>query len=124
LVSVKLLQNKFVEEYGGKAPKAIQVLKGGFDVITAVLVLPTKYRKRLRITNSLERLNEEIRRRDRVIRYYPHRDSAFQLIGALLMEIDGKWQTGHKYLNMADYFTWCKEQEEQARNYANARKVS
>jgi transposase-like protein len=40
----------------------------GFDDILAVLVLPLKYRKRLRITNSIERLNEKIRRRERVIR--------------------------------------------------------
>jgi transposase-like protein len=40
----------------------------GFDDILAVIVFPLKYRKRLRITNSIERLNEKIRRRERVIR--------------------------------------------------------
>ena len=51
------------------------VLEAGFDAATAVLVLPERYRKRLRPTNGIERLNEEIRRRERVIRIYPHRES-------------------------------------------------
>ena len=33
----------------------------GFDDITAVLVLPERYRKRLRNMNLVEQLNEEIR---------------------------------------------------------------
>ncbi|MDT2273717.1 transposase [Paenibacillus larvae] len=33
----------------------------------AVLMLPERYRKQLRTTNSVERLNEEFRRRERVI---------------------------------------------------------
>jgi len=66
-------------------------------------LLPEKYRKRLRTTNSLERLNEEIRRRERVIRIFPSRDSANRLIGALLLEIDNKWAGGRRYLDMAEY---------------------
>lgn len=42
------------------------------------------YRRRLRTTNSVERLNEKIRRRERVIRIFPTRDSALRLMGALL----------------------------------------
>ncbi|MCY0899949.1 MAG: transposase, partial [Firmicutes bacterium] len=115
---------KVVEEYGDKAPKAIKVLEDGFDDMTAVLVLPERYRKRLRTTNGVERLNEEIRRRDRVIRIYPNRASALRLIGALLMEIDEKWQTGYQYFDMADYFAWRKEQEEQAESTTKVYKLS
>ncbi|MCI0184510.1 IS256 family transposase [Sulfoacidibacillus ferrooxidans] len=109
--TARMLMNKVVEDYGDKATKAIAVLEDGFDDITAVLSLPDRYRKRLRTTNGMERLNEEIRRRDRVIRIYPNRDSVTRLIGALLMEMDEKWQTGHKYLDMAEYFVWRDEQK-------------
>jgi putative transposase len=73
-------------------------LEEAFEAATAVLQLPEKSRKKLRTTNSQERLNEEIRRRDRVIRIYPNHPSAFRIVGALLMEIHEKWTTGRKYL--------------------------
>jgi transposase-like protein len=34
----------------------------------------------------MERLNEEVRRRERVIRIFPNRESLMRLLGALLME--------------------------------------
>ena len=58
----------------------------------------------------MERLNEEIRRRERVIRIFPNRESAIRLIGALLMEIDEKWASGKKYLDMAEYWEWRETQ--------------
>ncbi|WP_187695087.1 transposase, partial [Thermosediminibacter litoriperuensis] len=81
----------------------------------AVLEFPERYRKRLRTTNGLERLNEEIRRRERVIRIFPNRESAIRLIGALLMEQDEKWTSGKKYLDMAEYFEWQKENSKKVR---------
>ena len=44
------------------------ILEAGFDDATAVLALPEPYRRRLRTSNGMERLNEEVRRRERVIR--------------------------------------------------------
>lgn len=80
--------------------------------MTAVLELPERYRKRLRTTNGQERLNEEIRRRERVIRIFPNRESALRLLGALLMEMDEKWSTGRRYLDMTEYWDWRKVQKE------------
>lgn len=98
-----------LEAYGEQAPKAVQCLEQGFDDATAVLALPSRYRRRLRTTNSVERLNQEIRRRERVIRIFPNMESAVRLIGALLMEQDEDWSTGRKYLNMAEYWEWKAE---------------
>ena len=109
--TARMLQNDFVEEYADTAPKAVQVLEDGFDDVTAVLALPDRYRRRLRTTNGVERLNEEIRRRERVIRIVPNRESAMRLLGALLMEIDEAWSTGHRYLHMQEYWEWRKEQQ-------------
>jgi transposase-like protein len=76
-----------------------------------VLVFPKKYRVRLRSTNSQERLNEEIRRREKVIRIFPNEDSAIRLIGALLSEFHEQWSTGKKYLEMTEYHEWKILQE-------------
>ncbi len=56
------------------------------------LALPEKYRLRLRTTNMQERLNEEVRRRERVIRIFPNASSALRLIGALMAEHHEAWQ--------------------------------
>ena len=66
----------------------------------AIMALPEQYRRRLRTTNGVERLNEEIRRRERVIRIFPNEESALRLMGAVLMEIDENWTTGHRYFDM------------------------
>jgi putative transposase len=68
--------------------------------------LPESYQRRLRTTNSLERLNEEIRRRERVIRIFPNRDSTIRLLGAVLMEQHEQWTTSHRYLDMIAYWQW------------------
>jgi len=53
--------------------RVMDILEQGFDDAVAVLNLPERYRKRLRTTNGIERLNEEVRRRERVIRIFPQR---------------------------------------------------
>ena len=108
--TARLLFQQILNDYQEKAPKAMKVLENGFDDATAVMALPEKYRKRLRTTNAMERLIEEIRRRERVIRIFPNRESAIRLIGAYLMEIDEKWTAGRRYFKMTEYWEWKQEQ--------------
>lgn len=96
------LLNQTIVMYEAKAPKAMGILEAGFDDAIAVLEYPEKYRRRLRTTNCLERLNEEVRRQEQVIRIFPNQNSATRLIGALLMETDDK-RSGKNYLDMGDY---------------------
>ncbi|HDR05948.1 MAG TPA: IS256 family transposase [Candidatus Marinimicrobia bacterium] len=98
------IQEEMIKVFEATAPKAMEKLENGFDDILAVLNLPLKYRRRLRTTNSSERLNEEIRRRERVIRIFPNEDSVIRLIGALLIEHNEKWLTGKKYFDMEEYY--------------------
>ena len=100
--------SEFIECFAKRAPKAIACLEAGFDDAMAVTVLPEKYRKRLRTTNMQERLNEEIRRRERVIRIFPNDDSALRLIGALLAEQNEVWQE-RRYLDMDEFAQWAAE---------------
>ncbi len=97
--AMKVRDNIFLK-YETAAPKAMALLDEAFTDITGVLTLPLKYRKRLRTTNGVERLNQEIRRRERVIRIFPNEESVIRLMGALLMEQSEIWQTGRKYFEM------------------------
>lgn len=82
------------------------VLEDGLEDAISVLTLPEKYRKRLRTTNMAERLNEEIRRRERVIRIFPGEASVVRLIGSVLAEQHEVLSTGKNYLNMQEYLQW------------------
>ena len=106
LETARTLLAKVVADYELLAPTAVATLERGFDDATAVLALPRPYRKRLRTTNGQERLNEEVRRRERVIRIFPNRESTMRLLGALLMEQDEQWSTGKRYFDMTAYWQW------------------
>jgi putative transposase len=99
---------EFGERFAKTAAKAVACLETGFEDAMAVMALPEKYRKRLRTTNMQERLNEEIRRRERVIRIFPNDDSALRLIGALLAEQNEVWQE-RRYLDMDEFAQWAAE---------------
>ena len=85
------------------SPQAHDLLDEAFEDVMAVLSLPARYRRRLCTTNSIERLNEEIRRRERVIRIFPNEASITRLIGALLLDHHERWISGRAYLSMGDY---------------------
>jgi transposase-like protein len=96
---------EFSERFEKTAAKSVACLQAGFEDAMTVLELPEKYRKRLRSTNMQERLNEEIRRRERVIRIFPNDASALRLIGALLAEHHETWQE-RRYLDMDQFNDW------------------
>ena len=98
-----LIKDHIVERFLESAPKAVNTLEEGFEDVLAVLSLPISIRRRLRTTNGLERLNEELRRRERVIRIFPNEQSIYRLMGALLMETNEEWQIGRMYLDLAEY---------------------
>ncbi|WP_121615111.1 IS256 family transposase [Virgibacillus halodenitrificans] len=75
-----------------KLEKAINNLEEGFDDAIQYLNEPLAYHRFIRSTNSLERLNQEVRRRERVIRIFPNTQSAFRLIGAVLMDYEEEEQ--------------------------------
>src|SRR6185312_4361679 len=111
--TARLVLAKFSADYQHSAPAAVTTLERGFDDATAILALPAPYRQRLRTTNAVERLNEEVRRRERVIRIFPNRESVIRLLGALLMEQDEAWTTGKRYFDMTAYWQWRSKPAEQ-----------
>jgi putative transposase len=89
-----------VKKYRAKAPKLAEWLERNVPEGLTILALPVGHRRRLRTSNMLERLNEEINRRTRVAGLFPSEGSALRLVSAVLMEISEDWETGRKYLTM------------------------
>lgn len=90
-----------IAELEKKAPKVARLLEEDGEQILAVYSLPEAHRKRMRTTNMLERQNQELKRRTRVVRVFPHEQSCLRLIAALLMETNQEW-TGRVYLTMEE----------------------
>lgn len=72
--------------------------------------LPHGHHKHLKSTNMLERLNEEIKRRTRVVRIFPNEQSCLRLIRALAVETHENWIEAHRYLDMNLLHEHKKEQ--------------
>ena len=116
--------NELCDELNGKADDALKTLELGFEDAIAVLHLPEKYRRRLRTTTMLERLNAEIRRREKVIRIFPNKRSAWRLLGAYLMEQHEDWMCGRRYFDMTEYEEWkCNPDQDQLVPVAAAEQI-
>ena len=90
-----------IAELEKKAPKVARLLEDHGEEILGVYALPEAHRKRMRTTNMLERQNQELKRRTRVIRVFPHEQSCLRLMTALLMETNQDW-IGRIYLRMEE----------------------
>ena len=66
----------------------------------AVFDLPKECRRKLRLTNMLERLNREIKRRTAVSSLFPNEESLLRLVSAILMEQSEEWESGNIYLKL------------------------
>jgi len=85
---IRKFKDELFDQFGNnsKYTKALAVFDEGFEDTIQYMNYPEKIRCHIRSTNSLERLNQEVRRRERVIRIFPNTQSAFRLIGAVLMQ--------------------------------------
>ena len=68
-------------------------------LMLAVYQLPESHRRRMRSTNMLERFNQKIKRRTRVVRIFPSEISCIRLISALAIEMNEEWME-RRYLTM------------------------
>ena len=102
-------KDDILTQYAARLPRVMDLLDDAFDDVSAVFSLPARYRKRLRTSNMIERLNGELRRRENVIRIFPNESSLIRLMGALLAEHHESWSSGRAYFNMSTY--WQEREE-------------
>ena len=100
LASAEEKLQKCVEKYSKSAAQLAEWIEENIPEGLAVFALPGKHRKRMRTTNMLERLHEEIKRRTRVARLFPNEASLLRLVSAVEVEISEDWVAGKRYLDM------------------------
>lgn len=93
------------DQLRGKCPKLGNFIDDSETDVLTHLDFPSQHRTRIHSTNSLERLNKEVKRRADVVGIFPNEGSIIRLIGAVLLEANDEWQIQNRYMQtepMAD----------------------
>lgn len=91
---------QWLERWGQKYPKLCDWVEENIGETLTFYQLPLSHHKHLKSTNMLERFNEEVKRRTRVVRIFPNEASCLRLIRALAAETHEDWLEANRYLNM------------------------
>lgn len=104
---------ELASEWRASHPKIAETLDERIEECLVVYSFPPEHRVRLRSTNGLERFNEELKRRTRVVRIFPNRESCLRLITAMCVEQSEEWLSGMRYLDIEKLREWQASQREE-----------
>jgi putative transposase len=97
------IASSVADRWRGKGhEKVAEHVEEHIEECLACLSFPESHRRRIRTTNGLERFNQELKRRTRVVRIFPNRHSCLRLVTALAVEQSEEWLTGRRYLDMEE----------------------
>ena len=91
---------RWIDRWQESHPRFVEWVEETIGETFTFLKLPRAHHRSLKSTNVLERLNEEIKRRTRVVRIFPNPESCLRLIRALCSEVHDHWVSGKRYLDM------------------------
>ena len=83
------MKSVFCQKYEKSFPKAVEC----FEDSVQFYAFEELDGRKISSTNTLERLNREIRRRSSVVGIFPSTDSYIRLIASYLLEYSDDWQT-------------------------------
>jgi transposase-like protein len=84
----------WLKRWEARYPKLTDWVEENIGETLSFYRLPLRYHKHLKSTNLLERLNEQIKRRTRVVLGFPSEASCLRLIRALCCETHKTWTAG------------------------------
>jgi transposase-like protein len=96
------LASELAAHWHASHPRVAEHLEEHIEECLTCLSFPESHRRRIRTTNGLERLNQEIKRRTRVVRIFPNSQACLRLVSALAVEQSEEWVTGRRYLDMEE----------------------
>jgi putative transposase len=81
------LAGQLADRWRGKGYKEVaDHIEEHIEECLSCLAFPESHRQRIRTTNELERFNQEIKRRTKVVRIFPNRKACLRLVTALAVE--------------------------------------
>jgi putative transposase len=107
------LAERLADRWRQSHPRVAEHIEEHIEECLSCLYFPESHRRRIRTTNGLERLNQEIKRRTTVVRIFPNREACLRLVTALAMEQSEEWVTGRRYLDVEELkdHEWAEERE-------------
>ncbi len=104
-VNLKVLVSQYQEKHAHLA----QWLENNVPEGLNVFALPDRHQKKMRTSNRIERtVQQELKRRTRLVRVFPNQEAWLRLVSAILIEIDDEWaNANHRYIVWNDNESTC-----------------
>lgn len=81
--------------------RSAEVLEEAEPDVLSYLDFPLEHHRWIRTNNVQERMNEEIKRRTRVVSIFPSIESAIRLVGAVCCDQNDSWLSGRGFIDKA-----------------------
>jgi transposase-like protein len=96
----RAVAGRLAEQWRASHPRVAAQVEEELEECLSCLAFPSEHQPRIRTTNGLERLSQELKRRTRVVRIFPNREACLRLVTALAAEQSDEWVSGRRYLDI------------------------
>ena len=90
-------------------PKLSNLLDEAEPDVLAYMAFPEDHWRQIHSTNSLERLNREVKRRSNVASIFPNDAAIERLVGAILLEQNDEWAVSRRYMSLEPLARLCDD---------------
>ena len=108
--AAKAQWRKLIDAFADPVDKLAKLMREAEDDVLAFMSFPRDHWSQLHSTNSLERLNKEVKRRTNVVGIFPNDDAIVRLVGALLLEQNDEWAVTRRYMSLETVAKVCEDQ--------------
>ena len=97
--TAQFLLDRFSTVWNDSEPRLVEWAESNIPEGFNVFNLPKPLHKKLRTSNLIERMNQELKRRSNVVGVFPNEASCLRLLSAVALEIHENWLTGRRFFS-------------------------